>query len=48
MRIKDMDFSRGEIVVRDGKGNKDRVTMLPEAAKESLNRSSFAQNAKLP
>jgi integron integrase len=29
LRIKDVDFSRREIVVRDGKGNKDRVTMLP-------------------
>ena len=30
LRVKDMDFSRLEIVVREGKGNKDRVTMLPE------------------
>jgi integron integrase len=29
MRIKDVDFSRGQIVVREGKGGKDRVTMLP-------------------
>ena len=29
LRIKDVDFERGEIVVRDGKGRKDRVTMLP-------------------
>lgn len=29
LRIKDVDFSRREIIVRDGKGNKDRVTMLP-------------------
>jgi integron integrase len=29
LRIKDVDFSRREILVRDGKGNKDRVTMLP-------------------
>jgi len=29
LRIKDVDFARREIVVRDGKGNKDRVTMLP-------------------
>lgn len=30
LRVKDVDFSRGEIVVRDGKGGKDQVTMLPE------------------
>lgn len=32
LRVKDIDFGRGEIVVREGKGNKDRVTMLPERA----------------
>lgn len=30
LRVKDLDFSRHEIVVRDGKGQKDRVTMLPK------------------
>ncbi|NOT86355.1 MAG: integron integrase [Methylococcaceae bacterium] len=29
LRVKDVDFTRREIVVRDGKGFKDRVTMLP-------------------
>ena len=29
LRVKDIDFSRGEITVHDGKGGKDRVTMLP-------------------
>ena len=29
LRAKDVDFDRGEILVRDGKGFKDRVTMLP-------------------
>ena len=29
LRVKDVDFSRNEILVRDGKGAKDRVTMLP-------------------
>jgi integron integrase len=29
LRVKDVEFSRREILVRDGKGNKDRVTMLP-------------------
>jgi len=29
LRVKDIDFSRKEILIRDGKGFKDRVTMLP-------------------
>ncbi len=29
LRIKDVDFSRNEIVIRDGKGQKDRVTVMP-------------------
>ncbi|MFH1661159.1 MAG: integron integrase [Pseudomonadota bacterium] len=31
LRVKDVEFTRGEIVVRDGKGAKDRVTMLPQS-----------------
>lgn len=31
LRVKDFDFSQYQIVVRDGKGMKDRVTMLPDA-----------------
>ena len=30
LRVKDVDFDMKQIVVRDGKGKKDRVTMLPE------------------
>jgi len=29
LRVKDVDFERSEILIRDGKGGKDRVTMLP-------------------
>lgn len=29
LRVKDLDFERGEVLVREGKGAKDRVTMLP-------------------
>lgn len=36
LRVKDVDFGRNEIVIRDGKGQKDRVTMLPECIKEPL------------
>lgn len=30
LRVKDIDFERREIVIREGKGSKDRVTVLPE------------------
>ncbi|WP_439887829.1 integron integrase [Pseudomonas sp. MBLB4123] len=38
LRIKDVDFSRREILIRDGKGMKDRVTMLPQRLLEPLRR----------
>ena len=38
LRIKDVDFGRNEIVIHDGKGAKDRVTMLPESLKVDLTR----------
>ncbi|MGH8592088.1 MAG: integron integrase [Gammaproteobacteria bacterium] len=31
LRVKDIDFARDEIVVREGKGGKDRVTVLPQS-----------------
>ena len=36
LRVQDIDLSRNEITVRDGKGAKDRITMLPESLKTSL------------
>jgi integron integrase len=36
LRVKDVDFFRREITVRDGKGRKDRVTVLPDAMVERL------------
>jgi integron integrase len=36
LRVKDIDLERNEITVRDGKGAKDRVTMLPVRLKPSL------------
>ena len=36
LRVQDIDFSRNEILVRDGKGAKDRITMLPESLKAPL------------
>jgi len=36
LRVKDVDFDQSQILVRDSKGNKDRVTMLPQALQEPL------------
>jgi integron integrase len=36
LRVQDIDFARNEILVRDGKGAKDRITMLPESVKMAL------------
>ena len=36
LRVKDVDFARCELIVREGKGNKDRVTMLPQTLVEPL------------
>jgi len=36
LRVKDIDFGRNQIAVRDGKGTKDRTTMLPEQLKPFL------------
>ena len=36
LRVKDVDFGRRQITVRDGKGEKDRVTMLPGSLVEPL------------
>ncbi len=38
LRVKDVDSSYNQIVVRDGKGHKDRVTMLPQHIKAPLQR----------
>lgn len=36
LRVKDLDFDRGEVVVREGKGGHDRRTMLPQSLVEPL------------
>ena len=36
LRVKDIDFERHELIVREGKGNKDRVTMLPQSLIQPL------------
>ena len=42
LRTKDVEFSRREILVRDGKGSKDRVTMLPQLIAAPLRRHLVA------
>jgi len=41
LRVKDVELSRKEIIVRDGKGGKDRVTLLPESLLDGM-RSQLA------
>lgn len=36
LRVKDVDLDRREIIVRDGKGRRDRVTLLPESLRKPL------------
>ena len=36
LRVKDVDFERGQLTIRRGKGAKDRVTVLPERARQPL------------
>lgn len=36
LRVKDVDFDRRQVLVRDGKGQKDRVTVLPDKHREPL------------
>ncbi len=36
LRVKEVDFSRNEITIRSGKGNKDRIVMLPRTLKTRL------------
>ena len=36
LRVKDVELARKEIIVRDGKGGKDRVTLLPESLLDAM------------
>src|SRR5690606_9137971 len=36
LRVKDVDFQKGTLTIREGKGNKDRITMLPQNLKAPL------------
>ena len=43
LRVKDVEFARREIIVREGKGGKDRVTMLPDIVVEPLKNDQRGQ-----
>jgi integron integrase len=53
LRIKDIDFEARDVLVREGKGRKDRHTMLPSAIKDRLHayigelRQRYAENLRL-
>src|SRR5437870_26901 len=36
LRVKDLNIDQGELTIRDGKGGKDRVTMVPAALRQPL------------
>jgi integrase len=42
LRVKDIEFDLGHIVVRDGKGETDRITALPQTCFESLRKQIAA------
>ncbi len=46
LRVKDICFDQGQIVVRDGKGERDRVTVLPQCCVEGL-RAQIASIGRL-
>ena len=48
LRTKDVDFDRGAIIVRDGKGGRDRVVMLPAVTAAGVAASSSVAGHALP
>lgn len=45
LRVKDIDFEQSQIIVREGKGEKDRATMLPASLIQPLkNQITFVKN----
>lgn len=46
LRVKDIDFGQGIIIIREGKGDKDRVTMLPESLIEPI-KAQLAETRKI-
>jgi len=38
LRVKDIDFGQHQIIIHDGKGLKDRITLLPDTVEQELHR----------
>jgi site-specific recombinase XerD len=47
LRVKDIDLERGQLTVREGKGDKDRYVMLPRGAAEGLRQRRVAATPRL-
>ncbi len=48
LRVQNIDFAQGHILVRDGKGAQDRLTMLPTAVVEPLEETSCSRPGSAP
>jgi len=48
LRVKDLDFERLQVTVRDGKGEKDRVTLLPQTIVEPFKQHLWRVHERLP
>lgn len=46
LRVKDVDFARQAILIRDGKGMKDRITVLPQRLQQPLKQHLIAVHAR--
>ena len=46
--VKDIEFEANQVIVRDGKGMKDRVTMLPTGIKPALLKASLGLEDSVP
>jgi integron integrase len=46
LRVKDVDFARQAILIRDGKGMKDRITVLPQRLQQPLKQHLIAVRAR--
>ncbi len=47
LRVQDVDFDRSEITVRRGKGDKDRITMLPQSLKPALRQQPGGRSRRI-
>jgi len=48
LRVKDIDFEQSQIIIREGKGEKDRLTILPSSLVHPLKEQIAYRSAKTP